>query len=179
MFSVLYTICFELTQIQTTQKSGNHCSKGARDRVARLRYGFSSKQKQKICSVRKVTAFISLPVDPSPVLPVQDTAFLNTPDSPSPLDPFDDPDEDDEDWNYHDTQEDATFVQSPQENSSNNFPQQEKRRTAGIRSCPGTPDTHQSESNLFCQYRERKGSLGSMCRSTLPTIGSVPRLDLR
>ncbi|GIY84097.1 formin-2 [Caerostris extrusa] len=53
-------------------------------------------------------------------------------------------------------------------------------RRNGTRSCPGTPDTHHSgESNVFYQYRERKGSLGNVCRSNLSTIGSVPRLDLR
>ncbi|GFT10922.1 uncharacterized protein NPIL_450802 [Nephila pilipes] len=100
--------------------------------------------------------------------------------TPQELEEFDQIEEDDEDdfedCNFHDTLEDAS-------DSSEQSPIKEfspERRRNGTRSCPGTPDTHHSmESNMFCQYRERKGSLGSMCRSTLPTIGSVPRLDLR
>ncbi|XP_035225908.1 uncharacterized protein LOC118198358, partial [Stegodyphus dumicola] len=82
--------------------------------------------------------------------------------------------DDDDDCSYHDTHEDAT---DSSEHSPLKDPTSGKRK-GGIRSCPGTPDTHHPvETSMFSQYRERKGSLGSVCRSTLPTIGSVPRLD--
>ncbi|GFY39423.1 DEP domain-containing protein [Trichonephila inaurata madagascariensis] len=121
------------------------------------------------------------------IIPVLETVFC-TPEEektlqslpPPELEEFDKIEEDDEDdfedCNFHDTLEDAS-------DSSEQSPIKEyspERRRNGTRSCPGTPDTHHSmESNMFCQYRERKGSLGNMCRSPLPTIGSVPRLDLR
>ncbi|KAG8185502.1 hypothetical protein JTE90_019758 [Oedothorax gibbosus] len=96
-------------------------------------------------------------------------------------------DDEDDDWDYHDTQEEAVIMDPryteeaivdycpPRDKSDNAVP---KRRTwSGTKSCPGTPV---SDTNLFCQYRERKGSLGNIgCRSTLSTIGSVPRLDMR
>lgn len=92
-----------------------------------------------------------------------------------PSEPFD-ADEDDD--SYHDTQEDATDSSEHSPLKSYCSPD---RRFGVTRSCPGTPDTHHPSENIMFggHYRERKGSLGSIFRGTLPTIGSVLRQDFR
>ena len=114
-----------------------------------------------------------------------------------PSEPVDD-NEDDDEFSYHDTQEDATDSSEHSPLKSYNSPlnsyssplrtysspfrpyKSPERPFGGTRSCPGTPDTHHPNENVFSgHFRERKGSLGNVCRNTLPTIGSVLRMDYR
>ncbi|GBO44150.1 hypothetical protein AVEN_145091-1, partial [Araneus ventricosus] len=89
-----------------------------------------------------------------------------------------DEDDDFEECNFQDTTEDLSDS-SEQMSPLKEYTTPERRN--GTRSCPGTPDTHHSaDASLFYQYRERKGSLGSVYRGgVLPTIGSVLRLNMR
>lgn len=143
-----------------------------------------------MCLFKILPVFSPTTCDAPDILPDVPDVGPPTTELEPPSEPIDDNEEEDE-FSYHDTQEDVTdssersplkSYDSPLNSYSSPFRpyKSPERPFGGTRSCPGTPDTHHPNENLFGgHFRERKGSLGNVCRNVLPTIGSVLRMNYR